>query len=266
MVNGLSRADRVEKPYGQRENEVMVESLAPISTRVLTQERRARGCAAALKPGAGERLSACGWAALSRPGERRTELNECRSAPRQRRRRLCRYSAKLAAAGLVSVNGGVARPRLKRELSAARDPARPPLEPNELHIWTRGGFMLIALTYTESQLHRPTLFLAALARQLRPGSPPTWPSPGGSFRQFPDALPLMPDCSAMLEPPAGPIGTVAANTWQVAGACCCWAMPPCHRSLSRPGMKPHSKDCVAIDALAWRAAAKCRRCLSGASG
>jgi len=69
---------------------------------------------------------------------------------------------------------------------------RPTLEPNALHIWPRGGFMLIALPNTDRSF-TATLFLA----RTGPRSFESWPTrrrcSTSSGEEFPDAVPLIPN-------------------------------------------------------------------------
>ncbi|MGH8302738.1 MAG: FAD-dependent oxidoreductase, partial [Steroidobacteraceae bacterium] len=100
--------------------------------------------------------------------------------------------ASLARAGLITVR----EDRLDhdyKELTIAAEPgARHAMEPHALHIWPRGGYMLIALPNTDGSF-TATLFLAR-------SGPDGFDSLASADRvralfrsQFPDALKLMPD-------------------------------------------------------------------------
>jgi len=91
------------------------------------------------------------------------------------------------------------------------------MDPNALHIWPRGGFMLIALPNRDGTF-TATLFLARTGvnsfEQLR--------SPGDveAFfaREFPSARALMPDLSReFFEHPQGSLGTVYTRGWHLNG-------------------------------------------------
>ncbi|HET9475719.1 MAG TPA: NAD(P)/FAD-dependent oxidoreductase [Steroidobacteraceae bacterium] len=91
------------------------------------------------------------------------------------------------------------------------------MDPNALHIWPRGGFMLIALPNRDGTF-TATLFLARSGvngfEQLR--------SPGDveAFfgREFPSARGLMPDLThEFFENPQGSLGTVYTRGWHLNG-------------------------------------------------
>ncbi|MBV9697814.1 MAG: FAD-dependent monooxygenase, partial [Gammaproteobacteria bacterium] len=91
------------------------------------------------------------------------------------------------------------------------------LEREALHIWPRGGFMLIALPNTDGSF-TATLFLA----RHGPGGFESLGQPQAvqAFfaREFPDAVPLMPDLlEEFARHPQGALGTVHAAPWHVAG-------------------------------------------------
>ena len=91
------------------------------------------------------------------------------------------------------------------------------LDPNALHIWPRGGFMLIALPNHDFTF-TATLFLArngvnSFAELHGPGA-------AGTFfaREFPSALALMPNLAQeFLEHPQGSLGTVYTRGWHLNG-------------------------------------------------
>ena len=124
------------------------------------------------------------------------------------------------------------------------------LERNALHIWPRGGFMLIALPNTDGSF-TATLFLARSGAKsfaaLRTG-----PEISRFFAcEFPDALPLLPDLPAQFAAhPQGQLGTVHANPWHVAGQVlllgdAAHAIVPFHGQ----GMNAAFEDCVVLDEL-----------------
>ena len=88
------------------------------------------------------------------------------------------------------------------------------LAPHALHIWPRGGFMLIALPNPDGSF-TATLFLAA---QGAPGfAALSTPGAAHAFfaEQFPDALALLPDFDAQFaRNPQGKLGTLYCWPWQ----------------------------------------------------
>ena len=124
------------------------------------------------------------------------------------------------------------------------------LERNALHIWPRGGFMLIALPNTDGSF-TATLFLA------RQGSPSfaslaTAPAVTEFFaREFADAVPLLPQLTAQFAShPQGQLGTVQCAPWHVGGsvlllADAAHAIVPFHGQ----GMNAAFEDCAVFDAL-----------------
>jgi kynurenine 3-monooxygenase len=124
------------------------------------------------------------------------------------------------------------------------------LEKNALHIWPRGGFMLIALPNTDGSF-TCTLFL-----------PHAGPSSFESLRdeasvlnffetEFPDARPLIPCLSRdFLAHPTGTLGTVRCFPWRVGGKAlllgdAAHAMVPFHGQ----GMNCAFEDCAVFNQL-----------------
>jgi kynurenine 3-monooxygenase len=145
-----------------------------------------------------------------------------------------------------------------KELSIPRAPAGgAQLEREALHIWPRGGHMLIALPNQDGSF-TATLFL-----------PLEGPSSFAALRSpqaideflsanFPDARRLMPDCVAEFQShPIGFLGTVRARTWAAAGAAAligdaAHAIVPFHGQ----GMTCCFEDCLEFaaclaDAASW---------------
>jgi kynurenine 3-monooxygenase len=124
------------------------------------------------------------------------------------------------------------------------------LERNALHIWPRGGFMLIALPNTDGSF-TATLFLP----RSGPQSFDTLLSASAITdffrREFADALPLLPDLTAQFSAhPQGQLGTVHATPWRVGGRVlllgdAAHAIVPFHGQ----GMNAAFEDCVVLDAL-----------------
>jgi kynurenine 3-monooxygenase len=143
-----------------------------------------------------------------------------------------------------------------KELSIAAGPGRSALlEREALHIWPRGGYMLIALPNQDGSF-TATLFLplqgiSSFAALRSPQAIDEFLS-----ANFPDARALMPDCVAEFQRhPTGFLGTVHARTWSAAGAAAligdaAHAIVPFHGQ----GMNCCFEDCLEFDA-----------CLEGAS-
>lgn len=92
---------------------------------------------------------------------------------------------------------------------------RPRIDQHALHIWPRGGFMLIALPNVDGSF-TVTLFLPLTGAD----SFETLTTPASIERfftsYFPDVPPLMPDLAAeFLEHPTGIMGTVRCEHWSV---------------------------------------------------
>lgn len=126
------------------------------------------------------------------------------------------------------------------------------IEPNALHIWPRGRYMCIALPNDE-RTFTVTLFMP------NEGNPPSFADVRdgdeaiGLFkRDFPDALPLIPDLARDYERnPVGSLATLYLQRWGVDGRAvlvgdAAHAMVPFHGQ----GMNCAFEDCVALaDAL-----------------
>jgi kynurenine 3-monooxygenase len=104
-----------------------------------------------------------------------------------------------------------------KELTIPARDGKHVMEPNALHIWPRGGFMLIALPNLDGTF-TATLFLA----QHGQNSFDELNSPGAvdAFfnREFPSARALMPDLTReFFEHPQGSLGTVYTQGWHLDG-------------------------------------------------
>lgn len=137
-----------------------------------------------------------------------------------------------------------------KELTLPPVQGRPALDPHALHIWPRGGFMLIALPNTDHSF-TATLFLARRgARSF--AALPNAESVLALFREeFPDALGLMPDLvSEFQKHPEGQLGTVHAVPWHLGGDVlllgdAAHAIVPFHGQ----GMNAAFEDCFVLDSL-----------------
>jgi kynurenine 3-monooxygenase len=155
----------------------------------------------------------------------------------------------LAAAHAVSARETLLEHDYK-ELTLPAQHNRHALEPHALHIWPRGGFMLIALPNTDGSF-TATLFLPRTGRASFDAL--TTPARIEEFfaREFPDAAGLMPDLVAeFIRHPRGLLGTVHSAPWHVAGRVlllgdAAHAIVPFHGQ----GMNAAFEDCLVFDDL-----------------
>ena len=135
-----------------------------------------------------------------------------------------------------------------KELTIPARDGKHALDPNALHIWPRGGFMLIALPNPDGTF-TATLFLARHGAnsfdELRnPGAVDAF-----FAREFPSARALMPDLTReFFEHPQGPLGTVYTRGWHLNGEVlllgdAAHAIVPFHGQ----GMNCAFEDCVRAD-------------------
>jgi kynurenine 3-monooxygenase len=161
----------------------------------------------------------------------------------------------LASSGLIQVR----EERLDHDYKELSIPARDghwAIEPNALHIWPRGGFMLIALPNTDGSF-TATLFLPK-GGEHAPADMPSFATLGdtASIRrffelEFPDALALIPTLiDDFHRNPQGQLGTVHASPWHVSGKVlllgdAAHAIVPFHGQ----GMNAAFEDCWVLDQL-----------------
>ena len=156
--------------------------------------------------------------------------------------------ASLAAAGLLRVR----EEWLDHDYKELTVPpaAAGSLERHALHIWPRGGFMLIALPNTDGSF-TATLFLARQGPQSFASLAAPQAVEEFFAREFADALPLLPDLPAQFAAhPQGQLGTVYAAPWHVGGEVlllgdAAHAIVPFHGQ----GMNAAFEDCAELDAL-----------------
>jgi kynurenine 3-monooxygenase len=104
-----------------------------------------------------------------------------------------------------------------KELTIPPRDGKPALEVNALHIWPRGGFMLIALPNPDATF-TATLFLARAGANSFEGL--RTPEAVDAFfaREFPSARALMPELThEFFEHPQGSLGTVYTRGWHLNG-------------------------------------------------
>jgi len=134
-----------------------------------------------------------------------------------------------------------------KELTVPAVAGVPALERHALHIWPRGGFMLIALPNTDASF-TATLFLARSAFAAL-----TTPEAVARFfaLEFPDVVPHLPDLlTEFFAHPQGQLGTVHASPWHAGGSVlllgdAAHAIVPFHGQ----GMNAAFEDCTVLDAL-----------------
>ncbi len=129
------------------------------------------------------------------------------------------------------------------------------LEPNALHIWPRGGFMLIALPNLD-RTFTATLFLAKQGANSFEGLQSATDIAAFFAREFPSAKALMPDLEReFFEHPQGQLGTVYTDGWHAGGELvllgdAAHAIVPFHGQ----GMNCAFEDCVELDEMLGTAA------------
>lgn len=127
------------------------------------------------------------------------------------------------------------------------------LEPNALHIWPRGGFMMMAMANVDGSF---TVTLYLPHEGPASFSALTEPAAVRSFfeREFPDALSLLPDLeSAWSEHPTGSLVTVRTRPWHLVGRMvlvgdACHAIVPFYGQ----GANAAFEDCVELRDMVMR--------------
>ena len=137
-----------------------------------------------------------------------------------------------------------------KELTIPAVSGKHALEPNALHIWPRGGFMLIALPNTDGSF-TATLFLARRGESSFASLSAAESARELFQREFPDALRLIPDLPAQFHShPQGQLGTVRTAPFHAGGRAllmgdAAHAIVPFHGQ----GMNAAFEDCVVLDSL-----------------
>jgi kynurenine 3-monooxygenase len=137
-----------------------------------------------------------------------------------------------------------------KELTIPAVNGSPALHPHALHIWPRGGFMLIALPNTDGSF-TATLFLARKGESSFASLAASDGAREFFQREFPDAVPLIPDLLAELHShPQGQLGTVRTSPYHVGGQVlllgdAAHAIVPFHGQ----GMNAAFEDCSVLDEL-----------------
>jgi kynurenine 3-monooxygenase len=154
----------------------------------------------------------------------------------------------LVASGAISSREELLDHGYKELTLEARD-GELALHANALHIWPRGGFMLIGLPNPD-RTFTATLFLP---HRGEPSFATVDPAQARAFfeRQFADALPLIPDLETdYATHPIGHLGTVHCRPWSFAAKLllvgdAAHAIVPFHGQ----GMNAAFEDCVVLDEL-----------------
>jgi kynurenine 3-monooxygenase len=158
----------------------------------------------------------------------------------------------LAAAGLLSVREDWLDHDYK-ELSVPPLAGAHALERHALHIWPRGGFMLIALPNTDGSF-TATLFLARRGEKSFAALGAAGAVKDFFQREFADALPLIPELlGEFAHNPQGQLGTVHTTPWHIEGRVlllgdAAHAIVPFHGQ----GMNAAFEDCAVLDELTER--------------
>ena len=137
-----------------------------------------------------------------------------------------------------------------KELTIPAQAGRHVLDATSLHVWPRGGFMLIALPNTDGSF-TATLFLARTGENSFAALKD--PAAVSEFfnREFADAVPLMPNLlEEFAAHPQGQLGTVHLDRWHLGGSIlllgdAAHAIVPFHGQ----GMNAAFEDCIVLDGL-----------------
>jgi kynurenine 3-monooxygenase len=137
-----------------------------------------------------------------------------------------------------------------KELAIPAVAGRHVLDANSLHIWPRGGFMLIALPNTDGSF-TATLFLARTGQNSLAALKDPTAVEEFFKREFADAALLIPNLlQEFAAHPQGQLGTVHLTPWHIGGSVlllgdAAHAIVPFHGQ----GMNAAFEDCVVLDEL-----------------
>ena len=161
--------------------------------------------------------------------------------------------ASMVAAGIASATEDELSHRYKELAIAAGPGGRHQLDRNALHIWPRGGFMLIALPNTDGSF-TATLFLPATGAVSFAALESPRAVTDFFARHFADVLPLIPDLEQdFFAHPTGTMVTVRCTPWHVGGKLlligdAAHGIVPFHGQ----GMNCAFEDCARLDDLLER--------------
>jgi kynurenine 3-monooxygenase len=237
-------------PYGQRPHELLWSVPRAGLNEVLTNAAAARGVEFHFEHAARGADFDAGI----------IDVEDLRSGRRLRVPMTPVFGADGAASALREAMVGAGRATAREELLEHRYkeltvPAGPNgshlLELGALHIWPRGGYMLIALPNADGTF-TATLFLAADGGPVSFATLTTTAAMRELFaRDFADVLPLIPDLEAQFAAnPVGRMSTIYAAPWQVGAQAllvgdAAHAIVPFHGQ----GMNCAFEDCRALDDL-----------------
>ena len=129
----------------------------------------------------------------------------------------------------------------------------PRLDPNALHIWPRGGYMMMAMANVDGSF-TVTLYLGFDGSDSF-SELVTADAVGHFFRrEFPDAVPLLPGLAeAFLGNPVGSLVTIRSRPWHIGGAVALLG-DACHAIVPFFGQGANAafEDCLALDAALAR--------------
>jgi kynurenine 3-monooxygenase len=137
-----------------------------------------------------------------------------------------------------------------KELAIPPKAGKHAMDGNSLHIWPRGGFMLIALPNTDGSF-TATLFLARTGANSFATLTDATAVNDLFRREFPDVIPLMPNLAQQFQAHLqGQLGTVHLTPWHVGGNVlllgdAAHAIVPFHGQ----GMNAAFEDCSVLDTL-----------------
>jgi kynurenine 3-monooxygenase len=137
-----------------------------------------------------------------------------------------------------------------KELTIPAHDDRHVLDANSLHVWPRGGFMLIALPNTDGSF-TATVFLARTGQNSFASLKSAAAAEEFFRREFADAVPLMPNLTHEFSAhPQGQLGTVHLSSWHIGGSLlllgdAAHAIVPFHGQ----GMNAAFEDCFELDIL-----------------
>jgi kynurenine 3-monooxygenase len=127
------------------------------------------------------------------------------------------------------------------------------LDPNALHIWPRGGYMMMAMGNVDGSF-TVTLYLGfdgpdSFGELVTPATVERF-----FGREFPDACPLIPGLAeAFLANPTGTLVTIRSRPWHIGGAVALLG-DACHAIVPFFGQGANAafEDCLALDAALTR--------------
>lgn len=158
----------------------------------------------------------------------------------------------LAAAGHVTADESLLAHGYKELTIPPADDGGFRIDPGALHIWPRGGFMLIALPNPGGDF-TVTLFLPNEGRESFASLTDATAVRAFFERHFPDTLPLIPDLTEQFAAnPVGILGTVRCEPWHLGGDVllvgdAAHAIVPFHGQGMNAGLEDCAEFCRLLD-------------------